>query len=64
LDAAQDVICHLPRERLVYELLHFDGSMRLDFTEEFLSRLSDEKLRHILLAACIHCRPRRLPNSD
>jgi len=54
----------MTRERLVYELLHFEGGMRLDFTESFLERLSDDKLRHLLLAAYLHCRPRRMPQPD
>lgn len=64
LDAVQDRICAMTRERLVYELLHFEGGMRLDFTESFLERLSDDKLRHLLLAAYLHCRPRRMPQPD
>ncbi len=56
-------ISSLPRDKLIHELLHFEGAVRLDFTEEFLARLSDERLRHILLAACIHGHPRRLPSA-
>lgn len=32
-------------------LLHFEGPLRLDFTEEYLDRLDLDRLRHILLAA-------------
>lgn len=59
LDVALTAICSLSRERLMEALLHFHGSLRLDFTEDFLSHLSDEKLRHLLLAAYIHGRPYR-----
>jgi hypothetical protein len=34
-------------------LLHFEGPLRLDFTEEYLDKLDTEKLRHILLAALV-----------
>lgn len=54
----------LSRERLIHELLNFRGALRLDFTEDFLARLSDEKLRHILLAACMYGRPHRVPGSE
>jgi len=56
-------ISSLPRDKLMQELLHFEGAVRLDFTEEFLAQLSDERLRHILLAACIHGHPNRFPNA-
>jgi hypothetical protein len=62
MDAKLASVCVLPRDRLVHELLHFNGSLRLDFTEEFLSHLSDEKLRHLLLAAYIHGHPRPGPS--
>ncbi len=34
-------------------LLHFDGPIKMDFTEEYLEGLDIEKLRHILLAAVV-----------
>ncbi len=60
-EAVVSAIRALDRHRLVHELLNFKGALRLDFTEEFLNRLSDEKLRHILLAAHMYGRPYRPP---
>ncbi len=57
-------IRELSRQQLVHELLNFKGALRLDFTEAFLEGMSDEKLRHILLAACIHGHPTHLPGTD
>jgi hypothetical protein len=34
-------------------ILHFEGPIRLDFTEDYLNSLDLERLRHILLAALI-----------
>jgi len=56
-------VCALDREALKRELLEFRGPVRLDFTEEFLSRLSTERLRHILLAAWLCGRGGRLPRT-
>jgi len=44
-------IAGMNRQALKNELLHFQGNVRLDFTEEYLNGLSLERLRHILLAA-------------
>lgn len=51
----------LTRDGLLHELTHFKGAVQLDFSEEFLAKLSDEKLRHVLLAAFLHGRPYRMP---
>jgi len=64
LEAALTAIADFPRNRLIYELTHFSGSLRLDFTEDFLAHLSDEKLRHILLAAYLHGRPNHSINTE
>ncbi len=53
----------MSREALMEELLNFRGSLRLDFTREFLDKLSDEKLRHVLLAAHLYGHPVRLPGA-
>ncbi len=45
------LIARMDRNQLQKELLHFQGSVRLDFTEDFLRKQSIEQLRHILLAA-------------
>jgi hypothetical protein len=41
----------LDRTALIARLSHYPGDLRLDFTEDFLSRCDDERLRHLLLAA-------------
>jgi hypothetical protein len=41
----------LDRSALIERLAHFPGNLRLDFTEEFLARYDDDRLRHLLLAA-------------
>ena len=41
----------LGRRQLEDRLLHFAGTFRLDFTPEYLHNLSEERLRHLLLAA-------------
>lgn len=63
-DETVAAIRELTRERLVEELMQFKGAIQLDFTEEFLSRLSDEKLRHVLLAAYLHGKPHRMPEAN
>lgn len=60
--AALAAIAKLSRDALIEELQGFKGALKLDFTEEFLSGLSDDKLRHILLAVYLHGRPHRLPD--
>lgn len=32
-------------------ILNFRGSVNLDFTEDYLDKLSDDRLKHILMAA-------------
>jgi len=44
-------IARMNRDDLTKEILQFDGRFKLDFSENYLSQLSLEKLRHILLAA-------------
>lgn len=41
----------LDRESLVAELINFDGRLTMDLTEDFIRSQSDDRLRHILLAA-------------
>lgn len=36
-----------------YRLLHFDPSLRLDFSADFLEKQDGDRLRHILVAALI-----------
>ncbi len=51
-------IAGMNRQQVVYELMNFDGSVRLDFTDEFVSRQSIEQLKHILVAAKTRTSPR------
>lgn len=50
-------IADMTRQEVVYELMNFEGGVRLDFTEEFLAQRSREQLGHILLAARLHISP-------
>lgn len=43
-------VSSLTRQELKDRLLHFKGRLKLDFTEPYLDSLTDDKLRHILLA--------------
>ena len=45
------VVAEMSREQIEQELLHFNGRFELDFTEDFLEQLSEDRLRHILLSA-------------
>ena len=46
-------VTKLNKAQVIDRILHFDGPVPLDFTEEFLDRLDLDKLRHILLAAIV-----------
>ena len=50
-------IAALGRYELERRIKNFRGRFRLDFTEDYLNRLSVDRLRHILLAAVINARP-------
>jgi len=52
-------IAALGRNELKSRIRNFRGRFKLDFTEDYLNRLSVDRLRHILLAALINARPRR-----
>lgn len=44
----------LDRDHIKPQILNFHSRTRLDFTEEFLDRLSTEQLRQLLLAAMLY----------
>jgi hypothetical protein len=44
-------IAALGRNELTRRIKNFRGRFKLDFTEDYLRRLSVDRLRHILLAA-------------
>jgi hypothetical protein len=46
-------IATLDRDEVKSRLKHFKGRFRLDFTDDYLDKLSVDRLRHILLAALI-----------
>ena len=47
-------IASLGRNELKRRIINFQGRFKLDFTEDYLSKLSVDRLRHILLAALIN----------
>ena len=52
-------IASLGREELTRRIKNFRGRFRLDFTDAYLSNLSVDRLRHILLAALISSKGRK-----
>ncbi len=44
-------VAALSRNEVKTRLLHFQGRLKMDFTEDYLDGLALDKLRHILLAA-------------
>lgn len=46
----------MDRAALSQALLEFECRFPMDFSREFLDKCSVEKLRHILLAACLYAR--------
>lgn len=49
-----DVICKMDRRGLIRTLRQIHCDFKLDFSSEFLDSISDERLRHIVLAASLH----------
>ena len=49
-------IAALGRHELERRIRNFRGRFKLDFTQEYLSKLSVDRLRHILLAALMTSR--------
>jgi len=50
-------IAALGRNELTRRIRNFKGRFKLDFTDDYLNRLTVDRLRHILLAASINARP-------
>ena len=48
------IVAALGREELERRIKNFNGSFKLDFTQDYLKELSVDRLRHILLAALLH----------
>ena len=49
-------IAVLGRNELERRIKNFRGRFKLDFTEDYLNKLSVDRLRHILLAALINAK--------
>ncbi|MHC4130664.1 MAG: hypothetical protein ACYSSP_07245 [Planctomycetota bacterium] len=47
-------IAALGKRELKKRIRNFRGRFRLDFTEDYLNKLSVERLRHILLSAVLY----------
>lgn len=54
LERQATTIAALGRNELKRRIKNFRGRFKLDFTEDYLNKLSIDKLRHILLAAVIN----------
>ena len=52
-EQACSYIMTLNKSELKERLLHFEGPLKLDFTDEYLQALPIDRLRHILLAAMV-----------
>ena len=51
-------VAALGREELKRRIRNFPSRFKMDFTEEYLDKISIERLRHILLAALITAKRR------
>jgi hypothetical protein len=49
-------VATLGKTELMHRIRDFRGRFRLDFTDDYLSNLSIDRLRHILLAALINAK--------
>lgn len=55
------LVASLDRDALVDQFNNYRGRFPVDFTEEFLTRTSVDKLRHIFVAMCLQ--NQRLPDN-
>ena len=49
-------VAALGRNELKRRIRNFRGRFKLDFTEDYLNKMSVDRLRHILLAALINAK--------
>ncbi|MHC4244523.1 MAG: hypothetical protein ACYS3N_11930 [Planctomycetota bacterium] len=49
-------VASLGRDELTRRIRNFRGRFKLDFTEDYLNKISVDRLRHILLAALINAK--------
>ena len=47
-------VASMNRKRVTAVLLGFRGKFKMDFSRDYLDSLSDDRLRHILLAAYLN----------
>jgi hypothetical protein len=47
-------IAELSRDELIDHLLNFHGTFKFDFTQDFLTSVNTDQLRHMLMAAFLH----------
>jgi hypothetical protein len=59
IERAVREIREMSREQCILELINFQG-LRLDFDRSFLESFSDDRLRHLLLAAVLRVTKRRV----
>lgn len=57
-DKQATTLATLKKNELKKRIKHFQGRFKLDFTDEYLNKLSADRLRHILLAALINAGPK------
>jgi hypothetical protein len=55
-EQAATSIAALGRAEITKRLKNFHGRVKLDFTDEYLDKLSIDRLRHILFAAIVSLR--------
>lgn len=53
LEEASTSVSELGRSELKRRIKDFHGRFRLDFSDDYLDAVSEDRLRHILLAAII-----------
>ena len=58
VDRQVTLIAALSRDELKKRIRTFRGRFKLDFTEDYLNKISVDRLRHILLAALITTKTR------
>lgn len=46
-------IASMSKREVIRRLLNFDGPIKMDFSADYLEKLSTDRLRHILLAAVV-----------
>ena len=53
-EAFAQAVADMPRQELIDTLRGLHCRFDLDFSDAYLARLSDDRLRHVLLAAGLH----------